>query len=169
MNVPVPAVLPDSRLAPAQIRAKFNSRTLAGIGSCGDQIGTDESGAPIYDTASCTGSAWPTPVYTGEPGTSTPGTYQPTTVSAGTGISAGELAAITTAMKGGIQLASILAMNPGMTVSPNGTITYQNPGYPIQIPGTGTLPATLGGISTTTLMLVGVGLVVVVSLLGSRR
>jgi hypothetical protein len=54
--------------------------------------------------------------------------------------------------KAGMTVAQINALKPGMAISPNGQMLYQNPGYAV---GTPTSSLNLGGISTTTLMVGG--------------
>lgn len=81
------------------------------------------------------------------------------------GTSAAWANAVAAFVKSGMTLAQIQAAHPGMSISPNGAITYQNPGYPIG--GTNIGVGTVAGISTTTLMFAGVaivGLVLVMSM-----
>jgi hypothetical protein len=68
--------------------------------------------------------------------------------------------------KAGMSIASINALKPGMVISPNGTMLYQNPGYAV---GTPTSSLNLAGMSTTTLLVGGLLLVGVFMMMGRNK
>lgn len=70
-------------------------------------------------------------------------------------------------LKGVLTLAQMYALKPGMVVQPNGTVLQQNPGYPVGTP-TGAFSLGTGAISTTTLMLGGLALVVILFMTGRK-
>jgi hypothetical protein len=163
MTVPVPAVLPDSRLAPAQVRAKFNTATLAGLGatvcemvSDGSQYCYDDGTGDYQGTIPAGGST------VVNVGAGTPGTF-----STGANTSAAWASVVNSLVKSGMTLAQIQAAHPGMSISPNGQIIYQNPGYPV---GTGGISVGGGlfGSSSSMLLIGGAALLMIVAL-GGRR
>ncbi len=52
-----------------------------------------------------------------------------------------------------------LAAQPGQVISPNGQISYQNPGYPVS--GAGSLSVGTGSMGSSTVMMLGIGLLAV--------
>ena len=67
--------------------------------------------------------------------------------------------------KAGMSLASINALKPGMVISPNGQMLYQNPGYAVGSAGSA---LNVGGLSTTTLMVGGLLLLGAAFMFSSR-
>jgi hypothetical protein len=68
--------------------------------------------------------------------------------------------------KAGMSIASINALKPGMVISPNGTMLYQNPGYAV---GTPTSSLNLSGISSTTMLVGGLIAVALVMMMGRNK
>jgi len=175
MTVPVPAVLPDSRLAPAQVIAKFNSKSLRGLG---DTICTtlDDGSQYCYDsgTGAYAGETLPGGTQTGSGSFLDPYTGKMVTptdtgsYTTGSNTSAVWAAVVNSLVKSGMTLAQIQAAHPGMSISPNGQIIYQNPGYPVGTGGISTGIGLLGGSTSTYLLLGGAALLMMVAL-GGRR
>ena len=159
MQVPVKPVGYDKTIA-----SYFGTRSLAGLG-CGCQI--EDDGGVCSDPEPCPSGADQaylalvqaglthgasdtntSPVYP----SSVPGSY------VNTGMSTQQLQLLNTLAQGGLTLGKELAAQPGQTISPTGQITYQNPGYPV---GTNTLGVGVGSMGSSTVMLLGVGLLAV--------
>jgi hypothetical protein len=160
------------------IAESFNSRTLAGLGACGDCLSYDSDGnCQEIDTADCsagqlaswgvapaTSSITLNPLVPGATMTTgtlanPPATVYPssTTATTSTGTTAAQLALLNTIAQNAGSIGKELALSPGTTVSASGAVSQQNPGY--AIPGT-SVSASLGS-SGSTMMLVAVGLLAV--------
>lgn len=162
MVIDVPATLPDSgTLAPRDIARKFQSTSLAGLGSfcddfpeeCGqvDSVGVSTGGSggsldlcSIYPAPGCPGYQT-TPYDTTPFGSGTP---------SGSG-SGSDTALLQSLIKAGVDVSKLALVTPGTTLLNNGTVSRQNPGYAIPGSGVGTVGVT--GNSTMMLMLVGLG------------
>lgn len=171
MLTPVPAVLPDSTLAPADILAKFSPQTLAGLGRvsglgvCGDCLGWDDTGEICvggYDTSGCgdtsggssSGPLFPitTPIVTTTPivmPSSSGGTVVSAPPAGGT-----NWAQVAAALaQGGINIAELQNIQPGTQLTAAG-ITRQSPGATTQ--GTPLVTSTAVSAGGSTLMLLAI-------------
>lgn len=125
------------------------STDLSGNTTCADGSVVPSGVACPNQWQTSTGSAYSGPTYT------TPAQ------------SSSQWASFAAAMgKAGMSLASINALKPGMVISPNGTMLYQNPGYAV---GTPTSSLNLAGMSTTTLLVGGLLLVGVFMMMGRNK
>jgi len=146
-------------------QAIMSANNLSGLRGLGDVTCTNLDDGSTYCYDATTGDYAPAAsaavqgAYAGTSGTN-PGSY-----STSPGTSSSWAAVVNTMAKAGFTLADIQAAHPGMSISPSGQITYQNPGYAVNTGGV--LPGSIGGMSTTTIMFLAVGVVVFVAVIGS--
>ena len=161
MNVPVPAVMSDNRIAPAQLAASFRASgqpvapwlaaairrpVVDRFGSGLGMMQCDQSSGVCWDDQ--TGEVLSTQ-YSGANPTMA---YTPSsTTTSSSSLPTNWTPVLQTLTQGALTLGQELALQPGMSISPSGAISQQNPGYPI---GTGVATA-ISGISTTTLLMLG--------------
>ena len=167
-------VIPTPTVGYDQVRLP---RSLAGLAGCGGCYEFDDSGNCIsQDMTTCdsgsgftTGTTPPSSI-TWDPGFIT-GTIPPASVNpsgtpvapssvSSTGMTAAQLSLYNTILKNAGTIGMELALQPGVSVSPTGAVSQQNPGYPVVGTPLGTALGLTGSSSSTMLLLL-VGVVAV--------
>lgn len=195
----VHSVLPDSRLSAYQVQQKFHQSHLSGtpsfdlmlrrrsayrygISGLGQVCGED--GICVDDAGNIIGTVDPTsggyqPILTDA--TSMPGVTPPMgplpaqiTLPSGQRVSTADNAQLYAALaQAGIDVAKLAIIQPG-TSQAGGSITRQNPGYPVAPIATSSQTginanvSTGAGLAFSSVALIGIGLVALISLTGRR-